>query len=144
MTVLPFAPRSRPRPAGAGPGPTPATPVRGTFASPRGGTGSFRGAYLLEHLLPGAGHVAVRGVFTGELTDGNGERVGIAARRRTTPVDLGAAEGCLLVRIAGLDVDLNGLLVGVEPFAVHVEGTSVERAARASLGLLSLSAELVT
>lgn len=118
------------------------TAVHGCFSSPTGGTGSFRGAYVLEHLLARSGRVAVRGVFTGELSGGDGERVGVAARRQTTPVQMSAVDGCLLARIDGLDVDLNGLVVAVDPLVVHLEGTRVERAARAALRLPPLAEAL--
>jgi hypothetical protein len=132
MAVLPFT--SRPtrvsRTTAA-----PVSVVRGSFAAPTGGTGSFRGDYRLEHLVARSGRLAARGVFTGRLSDGHGRRVGIAARRRTAPVALTALDGRVLVHLPALDVDLNGLVVTMEELDVEVGGTSAERAVRAALRL---------
>ena len=135
MTVLLFAAPRRGSRGVPGTARAPMAPARGSFGSPSGGTGSFRGVYRLERLLARPGSVAVSGVFSGELVDERGGRVGIAARRRTTPAELSAGDGTLLVRIAALDVDLNGFVVAVEGLVVDVRGTSGERPVRAALRL---------
>ena len=133
MTVLPFSRRA----PGASRRTTapPVAVVHGSFGSPSGGTGSFSGTYRLEHLVARAGRLAASGVYTGELSDERGRRVGVAARRRTVPVALTAVDGHLRVHLAARDVDLNGLIVAVDELVVEVAGTSAERAVRAGLCL---------
>lgn len=125
MTILPFVARTDPARHGAL-----VVVASGSFRSPRGGRGVFSGCYRLERLLPVAGRVVAAGVFTGELTDGDGRRVGLGARRRTTPVDVSRDDGRLLVRIRAAQVDLLGLLVRVDELTLDLHGTPLERALR--------------
>lgn len=117
MSVLPFtartAPLSRDRV-----GPSAAPELVGSFRSPRGGHGSFRGTYRLERLVEQYGHPAAAGVFTGELTDSTGDRVGMASRRHTAAVQyVDGADGPLMC-LGPVDVNLLGFLVTVDAFTV--------------------------
>lgn len=135
MTVLPFTARttgaddtSRQAP------PDGAVQVTGRFASPGGGQGVFAGTYRLERLLDQYGQLAAAGVFTGELTDAGGERIGLASRRHTAAVEVVDASSGRSVGLGPVDVNLLGFLVTVDAFAVPVRAPSrspsTERAAR--------------
>ena len=118
MTVLPFAARAcqvEPGVPGVG-----LARVTGSFRSPSGRAGTFTGSYRLEHLVSERGQLLAAGVFTGELVDVDGCRIGRAARRRTVPVVAAAHGGVLQVRLGRLDVDVMGLLVAVDAVTVDV------------------------
>ena len=124
MSVIPLtAARPLRRAGGAA---RPASPARltGSFRSPSGRTGCFLGAFRVEHCGSGAGPPAVAGVVTGELTDADGSRIGVGARRLTASSTPVSGTGAHRVRIGPLDVDLLGLLVRVEAFALDLPSTT--------------------
>lgn len=133
MDVLPFAATGR-RPARP-PHRSPTADAIGSFRAPSGRTGTFAGSYRLERLLCHDGRLTAVGVFTGELTDADGRRVGLAARRRTVVAQVASLGSRLLVLIDPLVVDLLGLAVSLDGIALDVDGTSAERAARRAMGL---------
>jgi hypothetical protein len=135
MAVLPFAAVGRPaapwsRAAAAGPV---VAPVTGSFRSPSARRGTFTGSYRLEGLVSWHGRLHAAGVFTGELRDADGRRIGIGARRSTDAAELVVRDELLQVRTAGADIDLLGILVTVDELRVDVQGTCGEGAAREAL-----------
>lgn len=120
MTVIPFPAGSADRWVGPGPRFRADAAVSGEFGSPSGRTGRFTGAYRLERFVTQFGHLAAAGVFTGELTEADGTPVGVGSRRHTAAVELVAGPGALVARIGPLDVNLLGLLVGVDEFEMQV------------------------
>lgn len=133
MTVIPFTARTE-RLRTAAPPPAPAV-VTGSFDSPSGRGGTFLGSYRLERCLSPFGLLAAAGVFTGRLTDADGSRIGIGARRTTVAVEVVTIGTRLLVQIGPLDVNLLGFLVGVDELSVDVRGTSCEDAVCVALEL---------
>lgn len=119
MTVVPFAARRRDRTAGSAHLPS-ATPVTGSFPSPRGSTGTFSGTYRLERLVDQYGQAAAAGIFTGELTDGTGRPLGASSRRHTAAVELTSEPEAFHARLGPLDVNLLGFIVTVDEFTVTV------------------------
>jgi hypothetical protein len=116
VTVSPLhAPRRRPSPTV----PEVATEVSGTFRSPTGRTGRFRGTYRLERLT--AGPLAT-GVVTGRLVDADGTWVGLAARRTRSPAEVEQDDGVVRLRLGLLAVDLLGLSVLLEPLVLELRG----------------------
>ena len=130
MTVIPLLPRGRRPYVRRDGGALRSTPIRGTFTSPSGRLGTMSGSHRVERLTEtGAGWWA-RGVFSGELLDADGARVGTGSRRQTVLAtasghDRGsAAVGCV-------EVDLLGLTVTVSPFALSLQAP-LTRTAHAS------------
>lgn len=110
--------------------------VTGALGSPSGRAGTFVGSYRLERCLSQHGQLAAAGVFTGELTDVDGSRIGIGARRVTVVACLVTTATGLLVQVGPLDVDLLGLVVGMGEVSVDVRGTCCEDSLRAALELV--------
>lgn len=124
MTVLPFTPRTNGNRVAIGSPVTAGTPVTGSFSAPSGRSGAFTGCYRLEQLLWQSGRLTAAGVYTGELTDSDGHRLGAGSRRLTAPVDVVAWDGRLVTRLAPQYVDLLGLLVAMPEFEVEVPAGS--------------------
>ncbi len=122
MTDIPFARTAPPTNSGPGWPIATATAVTGSFVSPSGGTGTFTGWYRLERFASEFGQLAAVGLFTGELTDDHGGRIGTSVRRQTAAVEVMASETALLVRVGPLDVNLLGFLVTVTELSVAVQG----------------------
>lgn len=124
MTVLSFDARRRARTPDTGL-PSLAGSVTGTFASPTGSAGTFTGSYRLERLLDQFDHPAAAGVFTGELVDAEGRRIGVGSRRHTAAVQLfaDAGAGTSEARMGPLAVNLLGFMVSVDEiiFAIPTE-----------------------
>jgi hypothetical protein len=77
-------------------------------------TGSVR----LEQVGTTADHLWVKGVFTGELVDADGTRIGTSSRRQVAPARIaGDLEGAPTV-VGPVQVDLLGLTVTVPAFVV--------------------------
>ena len=110
MTLIPLhrPPRARARHL-----PT-KTSVTGSFPSPNGRIGAFTGHYRLERCLLRSGQLTAVGVFSGVLTDADGHRIGLAARRQASPVlALLTADPRILLVVGPLDVNLFGFAVTV-------------------------------
>ncbi len=111
--------------------------VTGSFGSPSGRAGTFTGSYRLERFVSQYGQLAAAGVFTGELTDADGSRVGMGARRQTSAVEIVAANGTALLRwIRPLHVNLLGFPVIVNELSMDVQQTFRACALREVLRLL--------
>jgi hypothetical protein len=112
----------------------PALPVAGAFGSPSGSGGAFVGSYRLEHVTSQFGQLAAAGVFTGELVDSSGARMGVGARRTTVACHAHRTQDGLEVQIGPADVNLLGLLVTIDEFSVDVQGSACEEAVCDVLG----------
>jgi hypothetical protein len=136
MTVIPFTPRAeRPKPR-TGP-PLPAYAVAtGTFRSPSGPAGTFTGTYRLERFVSQFGELAAAGVFTGDLTDTDGNHIGMGSRRHTAAVEVIATRTTLLACLGPVDVNLLGFPVTIAELTLDVDCASAEIAA----GLLIVDA----
>lgn len=139
MTVIPFPTRSsRTAPTGSTHPRTSvrvtALPVAGSFGSPSGSGGTFVGSYRLEHCTSQFGQLAAAGVFTGELVDSRGARLGVGARRTTVACQAHRTQDGLEVQVGPVDVNLLGLLVTIGEFSVDVQGSACEEAVRDVLG----------
>ena len=118
MTVIAFRPRP---PAGDA---TPAevqTAFTGTFRSPRGRLGSMTGQLRLQKLVLTPRGAFVTGVFTGELHEPDGSLVGVDSRRCTVTADLQRCDGGLRAVVRPMQLDLMGITVDVDAFAVASE-----------------------
>ena len=98
--------------------------MRGTFQAPSGRPGTMTGSMRLHRLVLESGRLRAIGVFTGELFDADGSRVGVGSRRTIVPVDIFRSASGISVSIGPLDVDLLGLAVSVEAFSMEL-GTAV-------------------
>jgi len=132
MTVIPFAGRgthSRARTPVAA-----QTAATGTFCSPSGRAGSFIGAFRLERLVFRPGRMAAAGVFTGELIDADGSRIGMGSRRCTAVVEVIAERTAMLARLGPVDVNLLGFRVTMAEVTVDATPSSadVRRGSRAA------------
>lgn len=137
MTVIPFRTSSSPPASstrGGAPGRVPALPATGSFGSPSGSGGTFVGAYRLERCVAQFGQLAAAGVFTGELIDPRGARIGVGARRTTVAVQAHPTADGLLLELGPVDVNLLGLLVSMDGLSVDVQGSSCEQVVRDVLG----------
>ena len=117
MTVIPFPQRPPPRLNPTLPQTRRSVPVRGTFRAPSGRCGTMTGSLRLEHVRVGSDELWVAGVFTGEMFDADGERIGACSRRQSAPAHLGDS-GEALVTVGPVDVDLMGLVVTVSTVRV--------------------------
>jgi hypothetical protein len=117
MTVIAFRPRPHrgaPRiPDGD------CTPITGTFRSPRGRAGSLTGHLRLQRLVIAPRGAFVTGVFTGELREADGTLIGVDSRRATTPADLVRDDDGMRPVVRSLQLDLMGIAIEVEPFAIE-------------------------
>lgn len=138
MTVIPLRTRScrptsgRSRPPA--PGRVPALPATGSFGSPSGSGGTFVGSYRLERCLAQFGQLAAAGVFTGELVDSRGARLGVGARRTTVAVHAQRTGRGLEVQLGPVDVNLLGFLVTIDELSIDVQGSACEQAVRDLVG----------
>jgi hypothetical protein len=124
MTVIPFAHR-RPH-SGAGPPMAAQTAATGTFCSPSGRVGNFTGAFRLERFVSRRGGIAAAGVFSGELTDADGSRIGMGSRRCIAAVEVIAGRTALLARLGPVDVNLLGFRVTMAEVTVDVTRSSAD------------------
>lgn len=121
MTVIPFPTENAGGPeTSQGRRFSGSTTVTGAFRSPSGRVGSFSGAYRLDRFVEQYGQLAASGVFTGELTDADGTRVGVGSRRHTAAVELEANAAALVARVGPLDVNVLGFVVSVDEFEMRV------------------------
>jgi hypothetical protein len=120
VTVLPFRRDDRERCATPPAGRAGTAVATGAFRGPTGSSGSFRGTYRLERLLEQFGQLAAAGVFTGELVDADGTHLGIGSRRVTAAVELSSEADSCRASVGPLDVNLIGLVVGVDELTVTV------------------------
>ncbi len=126
MTDLPFPAR---------PGSTPhkglrvplagAAEVQGSFCAPTGRRGQFTGSYRLGSFVWQYGELAAVGVFTGSLTDADGQHIGTGSRRHTAATVLDFTPTGLRVQVGPLDVNLLGFLVTVEDFSLELPARSI-------------------
>lgn len=94
--------------------------VRGTFSSPSGAAGIFVGCYRLERIVDQYGQPSAAGVFTGELVDAAGQRVGMGSRRHTAAVELVGEPDACVARLGPVDVNVLGFVVAMEEVTVAV------------------------
>lgn len=132
MTVIPLPVRRVEPVAPTGGSPWPLTTVRGRFRSPTGRTGHFDGSYRLEACTEVRGELHALGIFSGVLTDADGARVGVVARRQRTPADVSGPPAHERVELRTAEVDLGGFLVAiehvvVEPPVLHCEHPGCDR-----------------
>jgi hypothetical protein len=139
MTVIAF----RPRPSSGGPITTDlqGTAITGTFRSPRGRSGTMNGHLRLQRLVIVPRGVFVRGVVTGELREPDGTLIGVDSRRATLPADLERDGGGLQPVVRPLQLDLMGITIDVQPFAIEpalpflrTQGSNGRRTRRALAG----------
>jgi len=119
MTIPPFTARRGDR-AAASAHLAGASPVIGTFPSPRGSRGTFAGTYRLERLVNQYGQTAAAGIFSGELTDGDGRHLGVGSCRHTAAAELTSEPDAFRTHLGPLDVNLLGFLVTVNEFSITV------------------------
>ncbi|MGW5237877.1 hypothetical protein ACWEOW_02990 [Monashia sp. NPDC004114] len=86
--------------------------ICGRFAGPSGRSGTMTGSLRLLRLRLGGTRAWADGVFTGELYDADGKRIGACSRRQSAPARLGQSDDAP-VTIGPVDVDLMGLVVTV-------------------------------
>ena len=115
MSVIAFRPRSARREA---PGPAEHPTVRGTYRSPRGGSGHLTGSLRVQRLVLGPRGAFVTGVFSGELRDDDGTLVGVESRRACVRADLVQAEQGFRPIVRPFTLDLMGIAVDIDAFAV--------------------------
>lgn len=110
-----------------------AVPICGTFQSPSGRPGRMTGLMRLHRLVLAPGRLRAIVVFTGELFDADGSRVGVGSRRTIVLAEIVRSASGISVSIGPVDVDLLGLAVSVEAFtlemgsAVPVQGGEFDR-----------------
>lgn len=133
MTVIAFRPRLS---AEARAADSDGTPVTGTFRSPRGNAGVMTGHLRLQRLVLVPRGAFVTGVLTGELREPDGTVVGRDSRRTTAPADLVRDDLGLHPVVRPLELDLMGIAVRVEPFAIEPGAVfpSAHRLARRGAG----------
>ena len=118
MPVIPFPQRQR------NGEPAPARPlnrearIHGTFRSPRGGLGTMTGWLRLDRFQVVSDRLRAAGVFTGELLDSEGAKIGVCSRRKTVPAELARSLHDMAVVIGPVDVDLLGLTVSIPAFTM--------------------------
>jgi hypothetical protein len=125
MTVIPFANR-RPH-SGAGSPMAAHTAATGTFCSPSGRAGIFTGAFRFDRFVSRPGRIAVAGVFTGELVDADGSRIGMGSRRCIAAVEVIRGRTALLARLGPVDVNLLGFRVTMAEVTVDATRSSAAR-----------------
>lgn len=105
MTVLPFV-----RSSDLG-----ASPAMGSFSGPSGGVGAFCGTYRLDRLVSESGEVVAVGVFTGELVDARGNRIGLGSRRTRARARISISGTTVVAQLDPLEVNLVGFVVAMRP-----------------------------
>lgn len=121
MTVIAFRPRwwhGVGTDHGAGGGASSQPCVTGTFRSPRGRSGLMKGILRVRALDLGAGAASLDGVFTAELRERDGSLIGVDSRRMTVPADLEPHASGRRLLVGPLDLDLMGITVRVQRFAI--------------------------
>lgn len=94
------------------------TPVRGTFRSPSGRSGTMTGSVRVERVVTTSGSLWVQGVFTGELLDADGSHIATSSRRHLACARIARdLEGAPTV-VGPVQIDLLGLRVSVPAFVV--------------------------
>lgn len=111
----------------------------GSFRSPGMRDGTFTGCYRLLSCRWVDGGLVTVGVVTGALSDADGSRIGIAARRVRIDAEPVDREGSGFVRIGPFSAELLGFEVRVDPLTVDVAHACAERSLRAALWLLESS-----
>ena len=119
MTVIAFRPRPRPRRGGPRTPDGDSTAITGTFRSPQGRVGSMSGHLRLQRLVIAPRGAFVSGVFTGELREPDGTLIGVDSRRATAPADLVRDDAGMRPVVRSLQLDLMGISIEVEPFAIE-------------------------
>jgi hypothetical protein len=94
--------------------------MRGTFRAPSGRAGTMTGSMRLYRLILTSGRLGAIAVFTGELLDADGSKVGIGSRRTIVPAEIVRSARGLSVTIGPLDVDLLGLTVALEAVTLEM------------------------
>jgi hypothetical protein len=94
-------------------------------------TGSMR----LYRLVLASGRLSAIAVFTGELFDADGSKVGVGSRRSLVPVEIVHSGSGTSVSILALEVDLLGLTVSIEPFTVELGAGRPEESREFGRGL---------
>jgi hypothetical protein len=79
-------------------------------------TGSMR----IYRLVLASGRLAALAVFTGELLDADGSKVGVGSRRTVVPADINRSGSGTSVSIGRHDVDLLGLTVTLDAVTLEV------------------------
>jgi hypothetical protein len=78
------------------------------------------GLVRLHRLVLESGRLRAIAVFTGELLDSDGSRVGVGSRRTSIPADVVRSATGIAMSSGPLDVDLLGLAVHVEAFSLEM------------------------
>jgi hypothetical protein len=112
MTVIQFPPRPPSEPEARAPDLPPSIPISGTFRAPSGRRGTMTGSLRLEHVRLASEQSWADAVFTGELFDDDGQRLGSCSRRQSAPVQVGDSDGAPIT-VGPVVVDLMGLAVAV-------------------------------
>ena len=120
MVVIPLARGRRTRKPTFDHPLSPPAPVQGTFRAPSGQWGRMTGLVRLHRLVVKSGQLHAIAVFAGELLDADGSRVGVGSRRATVPADMARSADGISLSIGPLDVNLLGLTVGIEGFAMEM------------------------
>lgn len=130
MTVIPFNRRTHAVPARRASDCAGVMPAVGYFHCPTGGTGAFGGSYRLDRLFSEAGKVVAVGVFTGELVDARGSRIGLGSRRVKALAEVQVIGRSVVAQLEPLEVNLLGFVVAMQPLDLdlHASLCSVEDA----------------
>jgi hypothetical protein len=102
-------------------------PVRGWFAAPNLGTGSFVGSVRVMRVARRAGPWC-HGVVAGTLYDASGRRVGSASQRCQLPIEVRWDGGGRWLSIGPLEADLLGLRVSVEQVVLWSDASGTKAA----------------
>jgi hypothetical protein len=80
--------------------------------------------------MSSSGEVAAVGVFSGELVDSGGSRIGFGSRRVTAAAQVRISGTSVVAQVSAVDVNLLGLLIACEPLTVDLSASlcSVEDA----------------
>lgn len=113
--------------------------THGTFRAPSGRQGAMTGSMRLDRLVLASGRLRAIAVFTGELVDADGSRVGVGSRRAVAPADIVRSANGMSLSIGPLDVDLLGLVVSVEAFTVEMRTAEHVKDGEPDRGLASIA-----
>ena len=94
--------------------------IEGTFQSPTGRVGVMSGRLRLERFVAEADRLCAAGVFTGELYDADGTRIGVGSCRRSAPAEIRRGTEGTAAAIGPVDVQLLGLTVSVPVFTIGI------------------------
>jgi hypothetical protein len=101
--------------------------ISGGFTAPSGRAGTATGWFRLARLHVAGDRLSASGVVTADLVDADGTEVGVGSRRLTVPADVDRSSPGAAVLIGPVDVDLLGLSVRVQAFAVQARRVPVAR-----------------